>query len=283
VSRLRVYLQLGRVSNLPTVWSNTLAGSVLAGGSPSWQSFTLLVFGLSLFYVGGMFLNDAFDRSIDARERPERPIPSGLIRAREVFWVGFGLLAGGILLAVQVGGTRAATPASALAATIVLYNAWHKGNPVSPFLMGLCRVLVYLTAGFAMSEVVHPTLWVGALALFAYLIGLTYLAKQENLAEFRGMWPLACLGLPLFFSLGSSFHPLVSVFSLSFTLWILWCVALLRNKQAGNIPRAVAALIAGISLVDALMLARSGATTSAWLASSGLPLTLLLQRYVKGT
>ena len=31
--KLRTALRLGRVSNLPTVWSNTLAGAVLAGAS----------------------------------------------------------------------------------------------------------------------------------------------------------------------------------------------------------------------------------------------------------
>ena len=35
-----------------------------------------------MFYIGGMYLNDAFDRDIDARERPERPIPSGHVGAR---------------------------------------------------------------------------------------------------------------------------------------------------------------------------------------------------------
>ena len=44
---------------------------------------------LSLFYVGGMFLNDAFDREFDARSRPDRPIPSGQISGTSVF--GFGL------------------------------------------------------------------------------------------------------------------------------------------------------------------------------------------------
>ena len=44
-----------------------------------------------------MYLNDAFDREIDARERPERPIPSGRIGAGPVFAIGFGLLAAGVL------------------------------------------------------------------------------------------------------------------------------------------------------------------------------------------
>ena len=38
-----------------------------------------------------------------------------------------------------------------LGAAIVLYNRRHKGNPLSPVLMGLCRVLVYVTAGLAVA------------------------------------------------------------------------------------------------------------------------------------
>src|SRR4029079_19649453 len=51
-------LRLGRVSNLPTVWTNTLAGTLLAGGD--WQNARTLtvVAAMSLFYEGGMFLND---------------------------------------------------------------------------------------------------------------------------------------------------------------------------------------------------------------------------------
>ncbi len=35
MSDWRVFLKLGRVSNLPTVWSNVAAGAVLSGQPPS--------------------------------------------------------------------------------------------------------------------------------------------------------------------------------------------------------------------------------------------------------
>ena len=92
-SGLTPYLLLGRVSNLPTVWTNTLAGATLAGAAVAPGRLTLLAAAFSLLYTGGMYLNDAFDRESDARERPERPIPSGRVRAGSVFAIGFGLLA----------------------------------------------------------------------------------------------------------------------------------------------------------------------------------------------
>ena len=80
-----VALRLGRVSNLPTVWTNALAGTALAGGE-IWTRPTLLVaVGLSLLYVSGMYLNDAFDRDIDALERPDRPIPAGPGHGRHAY------------------------------------------------------------------------------------------------------------------------------------------------------------------------------------------------------
>ena len=104
---LTPYLLLGRVSNLPTVWTNTLAGCALAGAAVGPGRLALLALAFSLLYTGGMYLNDAFDRESDARERPERPIPSGRIGARPVFAIGFALLAAGVLgVAAASGGRR---------------------------------------------------------------------------------------------------------------------------------------------------------------------------------
>ena len=94
---LGTLLRLGRVSNLPTVWTNALAGAVLAsGGAPDPGATLMAALALTLFYEGGMWLNDAFDADIDARERANRPIPMGEIGRNAVFAGGFAMLAGGI-------------------------------------------------------------------------------------------------------------------------------------------------------------------------------------------
>src|SRR5262249_61685549 len=98
---LTALLTLGRVSNLPTVWTNVLTGAVLAGGAWHDGRTGIVLVAMSLFYVGGMYLNDYFDRGIDARERPGRPIPAGDVAADLVAIVGLGLLA--------AGGARRAT------------------------------------------------------------------------------------------------------------------------------------------------------------------------------
>ena len=285
MSRAALYLRLGRVSNMPTVWTNVLAGVVLAGARPPLATIAFLAFALSLFYVGGMFLNDAFDRDLDAHERPERPIPSGAVTAGEVFAVGYGLLAAGVAL-VLWHAPRPGTAASAVAlgAAIVLYDARHKGNPLGPALMGICRLLVYVTAALAVSPALGAPVVVGALCLFAYLIGLTYAAKQESLARLQSLWPLAFLVAPLLHGLAAAARGIVGAFVyLALFASVLVAIHLLRGTAPGRFPRAVAGLIAAISLVDALAIAGAGAPGLALVATLGWPATLGLQRWVRGT
>src|SRR5690242_14805754 len=100
--RLRVLLVLGRVSNLPTVWSNCLAAWTLAGsGTP--KKFMFLSAGATLLYTGGMFLNDAFDVEFDRQYRPERPIISGQISARSVWVIAAVLLLLGWVAMLPLG------------------------------------------------------------------------------------------------------------------------------------------------------------------------------------
>ncbi len=284
MTRARLYLRLGRVSNLPTVWTNALVGMLLVTARIDAAAGVAMAATMSLFYVGGMFLNDAFDRKIDARERPDRPIPAGLIGAAEVFSVGFALLAAGeIALAVE-GGIRAALAGLALAAVIVLYNVWHKKNPLSPLVMGLCRVLVYFGAAYGVGGEPDFTLTLGAGVLLSYLMGLTYVAKQENLAEFKNLWPLLLLLAPFALAAHALTQNLVApAIFVGFLAWVGFCISLLRTKGPGRIPRAVVSLIAGISLNDGLFLATSGHPNVGVVAVAGYAATLFLQRFVSGT
>ena len=147
---LRTCLVLGRFSNLPTVWSNCLAAWLLAGGGP-WARFWPLGLGASLLYLGGMFLNDAFDAQFDRLHRPERPIPRGQIRVETVWRLGFGCLGVGWLVLAFLSGTTAALALS-LALAIVLYDAIHKLLPEAAFVMALCRGLLYLVAALVSHE-----------------------------------------------------------------------------------------------------------------------------------
>jgi len=289
--RWKAYLRLGRVSNLPTVWTNTLAGLVLQGGDLSARALVPLCAAISLMYVGGMFLNDAFDRHFDARQRPERPIPSGLVGASEVFGAGYGMLGLGLLVLVTHGlwsGTVPAWHASvsglALALLIIFYNARHKGNPFAPAIMGLCRVLVYVTAALAVGPRLQGDVIRGSLVLLSYLIGLTYVAGQETLSRFRVLWPLAFLAAPFVYGLPAvAGSPAGAIIYAGFLLWVFRSIAFLVGRGRHDIQRAVIGLIAGISLLDALLIAGRGRPLAAGAAALGFIATLSMQRFVRGT
>ena len=291
MSALRTHLVLGRVSNLPTVWTNALAGAGLVGAGVAGAELPaavllLAMLALSLFYVGGMYLNDAFDAEVDARERSARPIPAGLIARRTVFAIGAFLLALGAALAFMLGA-GAGLAGLGLAGAIVLYDWLHKRTALAPLLMGACRFLSYLVAALAVAgpaDALAAGVLVGAVGLFAHVVGLTYAARQEAYDRVDRAWPLAVLAAPvligLWFALADPFALLLLAVYLG---WSLWALRYLFRRRKGDVPRAVVGLIAGISLYDATLIAAAGAPLLAGLAALGFLATLALQRVAPGT
>jgi 4-hydroxybenzoate polyprenyltransferase len=196
--RWRAYLLLSRVSNLPTVWSNVLAGTVVASGVAPWSTVVRLAAGVSLLYTAGMFLNDAFDRHSDAIERPDRSIPAGDVRASTVFVSGFALLVSGeVMIALQPRFLEPLAWGMILATAIVYYDYRHKRSALGPLVMGLCRGLVYCVAAAATARMVSPPVVLAALGLTLYVVGLTVVAKR--LGPRAGIViPLLIAGISLF-------------------------------------------------------------------------------------
>ena len=221
-----------------------------------------------------MFLNDAFDRAFDAKARPERPIPSGEVSAAQVYAVGFAMLAAGVAMLAWVGygfepftQWRPVLAGIALAAAITFYNWHHKDNPLSPLVMGVCRLLVYVAAAYAVASILPRPVFVAAIVLLCYLIGLTYSAKQEHLDRLGAIWPLAFLAAPVGYGIWLAFRQTAAVLPLLlFIGWTLYALWLLRRRAKGDVPRAVVSLIAGIALLDSVILAGHGAPLLAGLA-----------------
>ncbi|HML14491.1 MAG TPA: UbiA family prenyltransferase [Xanthobacteraceae bacterium] len=276
-------LKLGRVSNLPTVWTNVLVGTVLAGGDWRGGRIGLVLVAMSLFYVGGMYLNDYFDRAVDARERPARPIPAGEISPAAVAAAGAALLAGAVAL-MAAAGTAGAVTGVLLALLILGYDAHHKDVVWAPLVMGACRALVYCGAAAATGTIAAHVL-LPALACAAYVAGITYAAGRESVDRIGSLWPLALLAAPLFAASAALLHGAVaSAFYLALTVWLASAVYLLvKRPRAGVVSRAVGWLIAGISLVDAAFLAGAGAIAAAYWAVAGFAVTLVLHKQIAGT
>lgn len=181
--RLALALRLGRVSNLPTVWTNVLAGAALGGGHVRLATILPLGISLSLLYVAGMYLNDAFDAGWDAVHLRERPIPSGAVEAGPVFRAGFGMIAVAlVLLRLGPGGGRASSVGAVLAGLIVAYDALHRRMPAlaAAAMMAGCRALVYVTAARAVGPSLSAPVAAGVAVLVAYLMALSLVARQET-------------------------------------------------------------------------------------------------------
>jgi 4-hydroxybenzoate polyprenyltransferase len=282
--QLRTLLVLGRVSNLPTVWSNCLAGWWLSGGGNFWK-LPLLLLGVSALYTGGMFLNDAFDAEFDQQRRASRPIPSGKIPLPTVWRFGWAWLALGIFGLLWLG-KMAAVLAFVLVLCILIYNAAHKVVTVSPWLMGACRFWVYVIAGTAgVHGLSGWPLWCGV-ALGLYVVGLSYVARRESYRGPVPYWPLllliAPIGLALMMDTGAAQKPALFA-SLILALWVARCISTVFQTGGINVGRIVSGLLAGIVLVDWLAIAPQ---SPPWLGVIFLLLfgtTLLAQRFVPAT
>ncbi len=257
--RLRVLLVLGRVSNLPTVWSNCLAAWIIAGGA-EWNQFTVSCVAATFLYLGGMFLNDAFDVAFDSQYRPERPIPSGQIHAQSVWMLGIGSLGLGWLAALSLG-MLSCLVASVLLLTIVIYDWCHKRFTGAPWIMAGCRLLVYLLIASGPGIASLKACVIPGLEVFAYILGLSFLARVESRAgEVRAAlkllrlaqnWPVWLLFLPVSTSLAirGSAGRMIWLAAAIQAGWLVWCITR-RLSSPAFFRTVVAGLLAGIPLID---------------------------------
>jgi 4-hydroxybenzoate polyprenyltransferase len=170
-------LRLMRPANIITAYADILAGYAAAGATDR-LNLVLLLIATTGLYGGGVVLNDVFDAKLDTVERPERPIPSGVVRAAPAGIFGGFLLACGILAAWLCSPLSGAV-ALATAASALIYDSVGKHDPFfGPLNMGLCRGLNLLLGLTAVAEapLMH---WPVALITLCYIAGITSLSRGE--------------------------------------------------------------------------------------------------------
>lgn len=281
------------MSNLPTVWTNVLAGWFMAGGGWS-RELIWLELGVSLLYVAGMTLNDAFDAAWDREHAAERPIPSGAISRKAVWILGFGQLAAGA--GIVVGFTEAGIVwVAALIGAILLYDWIHKKTVWSIGVMGACRALVYLVAGSAGGGFLPIP---AGLILLLFVAGITLSARFERTPDGRPRLFLCWMAVLLaiasaVYSFGSSNLDVVAIClrALPILVWLPYCSQTGKEKGIGPM---IGQLLAGICLLDAFFILIHGVSASpftvqgdylsaALFCAACLPLTLFLQRKIPAT
>ncbi len=214
----------------------------------------MLCLGATFLYVGGMFLNDAFDANFDRDLRKERPIPSGAISEQEVWVLGFTWIVVGATCLFWMGKTTALF-AALLVACILFYDWIHKKTILSPLPMAGCRLLLYLLAASTARNGINEIILWSASALAAYIIGLSYIAKSESAPGPIRFWPCIFLLVPILLKFSIGQPPLsktLILFSLVLLFWILWNLRKIFLPGQKNIAAAVSGLLSVIVLVDLL-------------------------------
>lgn len=213
--RFLPYFQLCRIPAVFSAIADICLGFLLTHRnppefSPPW-TFGLLVASSCGLYLSGMVFNDIFDRHIDARERPFRPIPSGRVSLADANRLGIVLCVLGNL-AAGFAGTASQIVALLLTICIFAYNAGGKATLLGPVLMGSCRGLNIMLGASGGQD--FATLWTlpqlhVAAGLAVYIMGVTLFAAGE--AERSSRWKLLLgvgvlnLGLALLVAFGLNF------------------------------------------------------------------------------
>jgi len=171
------YLQLMRPPNLLTAVADALAGFGVAA-TANLAALPYLVAATICLYGGGVAFNDIFDRKLDARERPERPLPSG--RAT----LPLAILLGASLLACGIGAAFMASTGSGLLALLIalcalVYDSWGKKRAIlGPINMGVCRGLNLMLGVSAVPELVGERWYLGLIPV-TYIAAVTAISKGE--------------------------------------------------------------------------------------------------------
>ncbi|MCG2461855.1 UbiA-like protein EboC [Flavobacteriaceae bacterium F89] len=182
----KAYAQLARPANLPTAAADILAGAAIAGtfilndqgkmGELQIDSLLLLVASSLFLYAAGVILNDVFDFKLDQIERPERPIPSGMVSLRSAAIYGAILLLLGILLAFLVNSLSGIV-ALLLAVSILFYDAIAKQHSIfGPLNMGVCRGLNLLLGISILGTLPY---WWFAFVPIVYIASITLISRGE--------------------------------------------------------------------------------------------------------
>ena len=280
-------LKLGRISNLPTVWTNVLVGCALVNPQFSNWTAVLTALAISLFYIAGMLLNDVFDFQWDRQNQVPRPLVLGDADRREVIIFSLACIFAGIALLLSAAPGRQVpvvlVSVLTLLGLMILYNWKHKQWRHSSWIMGGCRCMVYVIAG-AMVGGGNQQLLLAGISLAAYIAGTTYLARAEHNNRLQYYWPMLFLFLPLLYAiyLGKSFVWTYFMVAMGL-IWLLMAIWQLIPRPQRRVSRSIAALLAGICLIDAcilLALQQYGFSLSALFA---FILCLTMQKYIAAT
>jgi 4-hydroxybenzoate polyprenyltransferase len=235
-------------------------------------------------YGGGVVFNDVFDAALDRVERPERPIPKGIITVREAAMLGSILLLVGIIAALAVSKISGLLALS-IALAALIYNRWSKHHALAgPLNMGLCRGL-NLLLGISILTVSLNQWWPLAFVPIVYIAAITMVSRGEvhggnkNALYFAGVLYSIVIAAILLLSYLKGMFAWTVIFLLPFA-WMIFSALIkaIRSPLPQNIGKAVKAGVIALILMNAAWSAAFGMPGLAFLIVLLLPLSLWLSK-----
>src|SRR5215467_13020791 len=101
---IRQYLLLIRLPNAFTAPSNILTGyfAVVFPSPTNISNLSILMLSSALLYISGIVFNDYFDIEIDRKERPLRPLVTGIITSKKAFTTALAAMVAANILVFTV-------------------------------------------------------------------------------------------------------------------------------------------------------------------------------------
>lgn len=268
--KLTPYLQLARPANLVTAVADIVAGIAIAGFYTSsfsdinpyyWILLCLSTIGL---YGGGIVFNDIFDAELDARERPERAIPSGRVSIGQAVAYATVLFAGGIAAAFFVS-IISGLISIAITVFALVYNKWGKHHTFfGPLNMGLCRG-GNLLLGISVINSVLPQLWWLGVVPVIYIAAITMVSRGEvhggnkQTLWFAGLLYLMVDGFQLYVSWKTGYVLVACAFVAVHLYFVLTpLLKAIQDPVGPNIGKAVKGGVLGLIVMDAVWVSAGG-------------------------
>jgi 4-hydroxybenzoate polyprenyltransferase len=281
------YIRLMRLANVVTAIADVLAGIAISGYFFEYTNYlpvVLLCISTIGLYSGGIIFNDVFDAGLDAIERPERPIPSGLISKREAAQCGLFFFALGLVAAAMFQQLSFLISVFIVVACFS-YNRWAKHYTIwGPVNMGLCRGLNLLLG----LSILAPQLmqwWYLALIPIIYIASITVISRGEvhggnkKMLVFAALLYLIVIFSIVLVSLSRQHIWLTLLFLLPFVVMIfLPLINALKMPSAANIGKAVKAGVIALILLNAAWASAFGVWQLALLIVALLPISMWLSK-----
>lgn len=289
LEKLIGFIRLMRPANVVTAVADVLAGIAISGYllTVGWSAplpIILLCISTIGLYSGGIIFNDVFDADLDRVERPERPIPSGLISEKEATICGALFFLIGVVAAAFIGKTSLILAIAIMFACLV-YNKWAKHQALfGPLNMGLCRGLNLLLGVSIISTEVSQW-WFLAVVPIIYIASITMISRDEvhggnkRMLYFAAMLYALVIASILFFAATKGDLTITLLFVAPFA-WMIFkpLVKAINNPIGPNIGKAVKAGVIALILMNAAWASVFADWKIALVIIFLLPLSMLLSK-----